>query len=151
MYEGKDGLPDDEKELLENTLGQGFPKNWILFTPTELLKQYVRNALDNQGLGELNRQMSTWEDFRYDLALHQLELLRTNVKQGAFILNDSHCRLTEFAKNEPIAFYTSFSKFRDQRFIEEFQQIVQALCGSKLDFVVDLGNSLKRVADLETQ
>ena len=150
MYEGKDGLPDDEKELLENTLGQGFPKNWILFTPTELLKQYVRNALDNQGLGELNRQMSTWEDFRYDLALHQLELLRTNVKQGAFILNDSHCRLTEFAKNEPIAFYTSFSKFRDQRFIEEFQQIVQALCGSKLDFVVDLGNSLKRVADLET-
>ena len=62
MYEGKDGLPDDEKELLENTLGQGFPKNWILFTPTELLKQYVRNALDNQGLGELNRQMSTWED-----------------------------------------------------------------------------------------
>ena len=140
--------PTEEQKLIKNLTDQGYARNWILFTPTELLKQYVRNALDNQGLGELNQQMSTWDDFSYPLAMNVFGLLRTNTKPGVFILNNAKTRLSENTIKNPIGFFEAFESFKKRQFVGDFNKAVRTLCQSNNEQCLKVGLVLKPTADL---
>ncbi len=56
--------------------------SWVMFTPTELLKQYLKEAFALEGVPASDLQIRTWFDFRRDLARNTFGILRTATGAG---------------------------------------------------------------------
>ena len=79
------GLTEEERSLVKNLSDANKPHNtsWLMFTPTELLKSYLKEAFNREGIPAPDRNISTWDDFRYDLGKNIFKILYTpNFKSG---------------------------------------------------------------------
>lgn len=61
----------------------GHAGSWLMFTPTDLLKRYVVEALGREGVAASDHTVTTWEDHRMDLARNRLGVLRSSNSAGA--------------------------------------------------------------------
>ncbi|MBB57476.1 MAG: hypothetical protein CMM42_09640 [Rhodospirillaceae bacterium] len=77
---------------VEGDTGRSHISSWILFSPTELLRQYVKEAFAKEGLAASDEHIRTWEDYRRELARDHLGLLRTGAGTGPFVerSNEDH-------------------------------------------------------------
>jgi len=48
-----------------------------MFTPTELLKQYLKEAFAREGVPASDLRIRTWQDYRRELARNAFGVLRT--------------------------------------------------------------------------
>ncbi|RWM07960.1 ATP-binding domain-containing protein [Mesorhizobium sp.] len=66
--------------------------SWIMFSPTELLRQYVKEAFALEGVPASNEHIRTWDEYRNEIARDHLGILRTGTGGGHFIEreNDSY-------------------------------------------------------------
>ena len=65
--EDKEALTDSERALIERVsqeTGTDHPDSWMMFSPTELLRQYVKEAFAREGLAASDNHICTWEKFR---------------------------------------------------------------------------------------
>jgi hypothetical protein len=60
-----------------------------MFTPTELLKLYVKEAFNREGIPASDLRIRTWSDYRRELARSRLGILRTATGSGSFVLKDA--------------------------------------------------------------
>ncbi len=146
------GWSEDDKEsvalAVKNGMktNSGMQNNWRLFVPTDLLGIYVRRALDNQGLGNLEERMSTWADYRRDFARYPLGVLRTHAAPSGFVLlEDGVDRITERAKADPAAWYEAYERFCDRYFIELVVKEVETLVQSENAEVSAFGERLRAI------
>ncbi len=72
-----DALAENELELLSGYLRENLarPDSWAMFSPAELLKQYLGDAFNKQGVPDANN-VRTWDKERHDLARNVLYILR---------------------------------------------------------------------------
>lgn len=77
---------------VQDDTGRTHDSSWVLFSPTELLRQYVKEAFAREGLAASDEHIRTWEDYRRELAREHLGLLRTSAGTGPFIerQNEEH-------------------------------------------------------------
>jgi hypothetical protein len=75
--------------------------SWLMFTPTELLKQYLKEAFAREGVPASDQRISTWQDFRYDLSRNTLGVLRTTTG-GTFVLKEELQNLSDDALARPL-------------------------------------------------
>ncbi len=86
-------LTEDERNLIQ---GLRDPNNtphsssWMMFTPTALLRQYIKESFSREGIPASDNHVRTWSEYRWELARNTLGLLRSPQKQGGFILQ-SEC------------------------------------------------------------
>lgn len=59
--------------------------SWIMFSPTELLRQYVKEAFALEGVPASNEHIRTWDDCRNEIARDHLGILRTGTGGGPFV------------------------------------------------------------------
>lgn len=73
-----DFLQPEEVRLVERSAAGviGHKQSWLMFTPTELLKRYVVEALGREGVPASDYTVQTWDDQRLELARNRLGLLR---------------------------------------------------------------------------
>lgn len=152
MYE--EGRTEEEQELVASAreAGLGFEENWIIFTPSELLKQYVRNALDNEGLGRLESQMSTWEDFSLRLALSKLGFLRGRDNRGGLVLPPERGAgegITAKALARPSVWLEAFSGYRDGLALEKIRERVKQVALSADPELSSIGEAIRFTAEKE--
>lgn len=57
---------------LDEADGAPHVQSWLMFTPTDLLKQYVKEAFAREGIAASEQRIRTWSDFRRDLARNEL-------------------------------------------------------------------------------
>lgn len=110
------GLNDDEKELLKDfptTLS--LQDSWLMFTPTELLKHYVKEAFNKEGIPAHNNNIKTWSDYRLFLSREILDILKSAIGNSPFILNDDISTLNDKAFIETIELYEEFTLFFHQQ------------------------------------
>lgn len=81
-----DALTDSEQRLVANSLGDDLlrPDSWAMFSPAELLKQYLGDAFNKEGVPDAGN-VRTWDKERHDLARNVLNILRSN-SSGRFQL-----------------------------------------------------------------
>lgn len=78
--------------------------SWIMFSPTELLRQYVKEAFVLEGVPASNEHIKTWDEYRNEIARDHLGILRTGTGSGQFIerADDSYlsiaCRGSDAAR-----------------------------------------------------
>lgn len=80
-------LGDDERLLVEgkDAAGLSHQDSWILFTPTELLRLYVKEALGKEGVPVHDERLRTWDDYRWTVARNDLGILRKGTG-GGFVM-----------------------------------------------------------------
>ena len=83
-----DALTESETRLVSTYDRERFvrPDSWAMFSPTELLKEYLGDAFNKEGVPDAGN-VRTWEKERHDLARNVFGILRTG-SSGRFLLVD---------------------------------------------------------------
>ncbi|MCC5987218.1 MAG: ATP-binding domain-containing protein [Pararhodobacter sp.] len=89
--EDEEALLPTERSLIERAsqeTGTNHRTSWAMFSPTELLRQYVKEAFAREGFAASDNHIYTWTNFRDAIARDYLRLLRTSTGGGAFQKRD---------------------------------------------------------------
>ncbi|PDT12932.1 ATP-binding domain-containing protein [Rhizobium sp. M1] len=86
------------------------PTSWMLFSPTELLKQYVKENFAREGVPASEENIKTWSQYRVEVARDYLGLLNTTNRKGLFVLAEERpAYLAErCGSSEDAAWYDAF-------------------------------------------
>lgn len=110
---------EDFRVIDGNPLAGDHGSSWIMFSPTELLEHYLREAFARDNVPASQERIKTWANFRNVFATQVLALLRTGKTGRGFVRDDALVVLTDEAlRNQPSlydAFYQAqFSQFRSE-------------------------------------
>lgn len=125
-----DFLSDDEKSALNSARINDMTiddRSWMMFTPTELLKQYVKEAFARENIPASDKHIRTWSDTRRDLARNELGVLRTGSGRGIFSLNESARILTDNIQEKAISWFSDFNAFQKSSFIDDTRRAAHEL------------------------
>lgn len=141
-------LDEDEIGLVKTASTDGFlPHNqsWLMFTPTELLKQYVKEAFNREDVPAPEERIKTWSDYQHELGRRVLGVLRTTSTNGIFVLKLSLESIAEDAQRDLIAWYGDFAKWHKSAFIGEISLAAEELSQDPDGKVAELGQRLKKI------
>lgn len=118
-------LEEDESRVVETVYkeqGVMHTKSWLLFTPTELLQQYLKEAFAREGVPASDRRIRTWHDYQRELGRNTLSVLRTASGRGPFILKDDLQGLRPEATEDPIQWFKDFDTWQRSEYIRELRE-----------------------------
>lgn len=145
-----DALAPREQTLIRQTEEEsgGVPHrtSWIMFSPTELLRQYVKEAFAREGFPATDHHTRTWNDYRREIARDYLRLLRTGTGSGPFIerLNAEHLDL-EATTADLSGWYDDFDAYLGDSLHVEFNSDNEAIIGSSDAELINLGKKLTTI------
>ena len=118
-------------------------ESWIMFTPTELLKLYVKEAFNREGIPAPDERISTWDEFRIDLARNRFGILRSASGRGSYVMiKDPDLILKAGAKTDLIGWFTDFDKWQKTVFLEELRGYAKNLSEYSSSKVSQIGKKL---------
>ncbi|MEA9423595.1 ATP-binding domain-containing protein [Aeromonas caviae] len=123
-------LDEAEQRLVESiTSSQGamHAHSWLMFTPTELLKQYLKEAFAREGVPAPDQNIKTWRDYQRELARSVFGVLKTASGSGIFILKEGLNCLQEMALNNPIQWFDDFDGWQRKAFLQELHDAANQL------------------------
>lgn len=123
--------------------GVSHGRSWIMFSPTELLRQYVKEAFAREGIPASDDHIRTWEEYRKEIARDYLGILRTGANSGPFIERAADAYLLpECGTSRATDWYDDFDAFLKDQLREELTADVEALTGSESSDLSALGKRL---------
>lgn len=137
-------LSDDEKEVIATTAAGSarHGQSWIMFTPTDLLRQYVKEAFARENVPASDERISTWDDFRRDAARHRFGILRSGAGGGLFVMKDDVPSLQDTTLARQREWFADFDAWQSEYFWIDLQANAQALSGDVNSAVSRLGTLL---------
>lgn len=93
------------------SLGGAHRDSWIMFSPTELLEQYLREAFARDNVPAGQSRIRTWAEFRNDLATRVLGLLRSGGRKTGFQRDDTAQHLSTQALADQPGLYAAFDRY----------------------------------------
>ena len=141
-------LDEGEQRLVE-TVGssQSVPhaNSWLMFTPTELLKQYLKEAFAREGVPASDLRIRTWNDFRRELARNSFGVLRTASGSGTFVLKEDIKSLNSEALDRPTAWYSDFKDWQLKANLQALREAATLLSQAETSVVNSLGEHLSSI------
>lgn len=141
-------LEESEQRLVETVSeaqGIAHVNSWLMFTPTELLKQYLKEAFAREGVPASDLRIRTWQDYRRELARNAFGVLRTASGGGTFVLKDSLPSLSEAALDRPIQWFDDFDAWQRDAYVQELHEAANMLREAKAPEVQSLGERLHSI------
>jgi len=145
-------LDEDEQRIVETVStynGVSHANSWLMFTPTELLKQYLKEAFAREGVPASDLRIRTWSDYRRELARSTFGILRTAAGGGSFVLKDSAGILIADVLDNPIAWFSDFDKWQRSAFIDELHLSAQRLSESQISNIAAIGERFSSIIQSE--
>jgi len=102
-----------------------------MFTPTELLKQYLKEAFAREGVPASDLRIRTWQDYRRELARNAFGVLRTTTGGGTFVLKEGLPSLNGGALDRPIEWFEDFDAWQRRAYVRELYEAASLLQGAK--------------------
>ena len=118
---------DDFRVLDGNPLAGEHASSWIMFSPTELLEHYLREAFARDNVPASQERIKTWSNFRNGFATQVLGLLRTGKTGRGFVRDDALVILTDTAVRDQPSFYDAFYRAQFGQFKSEIEASVSTL------------------------
>lgn len=141
-------LEEDEQRLVEtiaSAQGIAHASSWMMFTPTELLKQYLKEAFAREGVPASDQRIRTWQDYRRELARNAFGVLRRASGGGTFVLKDGLASLTDAALERPIQWFDDFNAWQRKAYVQELREAATQLHDAKTPDVLSLGARLQDI------
>jgi UvrD-like helicase C-terminal domain len=137
-------LTDEEKDLVATTAAGSVrhAQSWIMFTPTDLLRQYVKEAFARENIAASDERISTWDDFRRDLARNRFGILRSGVGGGIFVIKDDVPPLQTRTLAQQREWFADFEAWQSEYFWNDLRANAQALGAHKNPEIARLGARL---------
>lgn len=125
-------LEPEEQALIEGSGASAVPhpQSWLMFTPTELLKQYVQEAFAREGVPAPNSRIYTWDDFRPELARNRLPILKS-ASGGTLVLNKQAEALQPGTIGEQAAWFDDFDAFQKNGFLAQLARDAEAVAQAR--------------------
>lgn len=138
-----DFLDDDEKRLLAQADAEAdHARNWIMFTPTELLKLYVKEAFSRENIPASDERISTWSDFRENLARNEFPVLKSAANKGRLVMKDAATILTPAAEADLIGLFGDFDQWQKAEFWKDLQTDAERLSENTASEVAGIGQKI---------
>jgi hypothetical protein len=138
-------LEEDERNIVNamNTAGSDpHRQSWMLFTPTELLKQYVKEAFARENIPASDLRIATWPDHRRQLARNVFGVLRTPSSRGTFVLKEAAASLAADTEERLIALFDDFNAWNATTFIDDIRVAAHELSKDLETQIANLGERL---------
>ena len=123
-------LDKDERQAIQaNTFGGkgDHERSWIMFTPTELLKLYMKEAFNREGILAPDERITTWTDFRYNLARKIFGILHSEDNRSSFVMKGTARTLGVATETNQIAWFSDFDQWQKSAFWEETRTSARSL------------------------
>lgn len=141
-------LDEGEQRLVEMvgaSQGVAHSNSWLMFTPTELLKQYLKEAFAREGVPASDLRIRTWQDYRRELARNAFGVLRTASGAGTFVLKDGLPSLSTEALERPIQWFDDFDTWQRNTYAQELHEAAAMLREAKAPEVQSQGERLQGI------
>lgn len=145
-----DYLDEDEQRLVEAVTSVqrvSHAQSWLMFTPTELLKQYLKEAFARESVAASDRRIRTWQDYRRELARSALGILKSSTGGGTFVLREDLPILADDAQSRPIQWFSEFDAWQRKTYLNELSEAASALNDADSPAVKGLGERLKIILE----
>jgi len=116
-------LETEEKQAIDSGIkfcSLPHETSWVMFTPTDLLKQYVKEAFNREQVPAPDQRIQTWADYRRNLARNVLNILKSSSSSGSFILKESLSILSNETVTNPILWFENFDQYHIQQLRKQF-------------------------------
>jgi len=123
-------MEPDEVALVDQLAGLGgepHATSWMMFTPTELLRVYVKEAFARENIAASDRRIRTWSSHRLELARETFSILRTSDGGGPFVLRDDEPTILPEALTGSIAWFEDFDAWQADLFWDELAEAANQL------------------------
>ena len=125
----------------------GHARSWSMFTPTDLLRHYVKEAFVREDIAASDHEVHTWMTYRRDIARNTLRILRTGNGGGPFVMRDDEATLSSDAWATPIAWYDDFHRWQQDRFWSDLASAAATLAGDDDPQISRLGTTLSSASE----
>lgn len=115
--------PETERGLVQglDAAGLTHADSWLMFTPTELLRQYVKEAFGKEGVPVHDERVRTWDDYRREVGRRNLGILRaTNGGSGLVLRYDNRILLPQTLANQ-IPWFEAFDAHQKALFVGDME------------------------------
>ena len=145
-----DFLDEVEKQTVESlgvSNGVAHANSWLMFTPTELLKQYLKEAFNREDVPAPDQRIRTWSDYRRELARNTFGVLRTASGGGSFVLKDSVDILADDALDNPIKWFSDFDEWQRSTYVKDICSAAQGLSENQYNEIAVIGKRLLAIIE----
>jgi hypothetical protein len=144
----RDALTEDEiQDVRASRAGiEGHATSWLMFTPTDLLKAYVKEAFNEEGIAAPDQRIQTWSDYRMHLGRRELPILRGGNGGGPFVVRPTLQSLSVTALERPIELFEAFDAWQREHFWADLRQRASFLA-ARGDEASRKGRELARLAE----
>lgn len=119
-----EGLEESEQALAGAGTEDGLRQhrtNWVMFTPSELLRHYLKEAFSRAQVPASDSHIRTWDRTRQELARNVLGLLKTPTG-GRFTQRRDGSHLRPEVRNDPRELFEAFQAFHRERIVARLQE-----------------------------
>lgn len=112
-------MESDDRTTVESIEKAGLgpvQRSWVMFTPTRLLQQYVKEAFAREGVAATESHIQTWDDYRLRLARETLRILRS-ANGGLFVQKELAGTLQQGIEAQLVAWFEDFEQWQRVAFV----------------------------------
>ena len=128
----------------------GNERSWYMFTPTELLKNYLKEAFNRENIAAHDDNVYVWDNFRSYISRNILSLLETAVHSGFVKIDKNYVKDISSSGQQNI--YEQFFKFQNQLFLNILKEGYKELKDTKNNAIqeilteLDIENEIKIIS-----
>lgn len=140
-------LDEDEQRVVQEVAtvqGLSHERSWLMFTPTELLKQYLKEAFNRELVPASDQNLRTWDDHRRELCRQTFGILKT-ATGGAFVQRPGLGSLLATTVRSQVEWFADFDLWQGNSYLQELTAATQVLQQTNLKPAADLGVTLAAV------
>jgi hypothetical protein len=122
-----EALSEHESRLVA-AAGDSFdrPDSWAMYSPAELLKQYLGDAFNQEGVPDVGN-VRTWEKERHDLARNVLGILRSPSNTGRFQLDSASDMLSDPSSKGVSKLHDDFAAYAEAQLLRRCNEALESL------------------------
>lgn len=120
-------LSEDDTARIERARydAQFAARRWVMFTPTDLLKLYLKEAFSREGVAATDADVMTWEAKRLHLGRDVLRILRS-ANSGRFVLSEEQL-VSDSSSAKQRTLFDEFSQFLERETATRFKGLAETL------------------------
>lgn len=121
----------DEAERERLGSREQLARGWVMFSPTDLLKLYLKEAFNKEQVPASEQHVKTWDDERSRLARDVLGILKS-VKSGRFVLKKEAHHLLDETSPYVWSVYEAFQTYLEGDMLRRYRDAFDYALGSEV-------------------
>lgn len=140
-------LDEDERPAIHSGAEADHAQSWIMFTPTELLRLYVKEAFNREGIPAPDDRIRTWSEFREELARGDFRILRSAASSSSLVMKETARTLRTGIEAGQIAWFSDFDEWQRAAFWDEMGIAAKSLSENPSPEVAKLGRRVLAIIE----